>query len=86
ALPEGSEDFVAYCDASIKGLGVVLMQRYKTEARKRENIIKEDVGGMLVENAKNLDAIQEQKLEPHADGTQCLNGRSWIPCYGDLRT
>nr|GFC92283.1 putative reverse transcriptase domain-containing protein [Tanacetum cinerariifolium] len=20
------------------------------------------------------------------DGTQCLNGRSWIPCYGDLGT
>nr|GFC32349.1 putative reverse transcriptase domain-containing protein [Tanacetum cinerariifolium] len=29
ALPEGSKDFVAYCDASIKGLGVVLMQRDK---------------------------------------------------------
>ncbi|GJX40904.1 putative reverse transcriptase domain-containing protein, partial [Tanacetum coccineum] len=27
ALPEGSEDFIVYCDASIKGLGVVLMQR-----------------------------------------------------------
>nr|GEV19066.1 putative reverse transcriptase domain-containing protein [Tanacetum cinerariifolium] len=207
ALPEGSEDFVAYCDASIKGLGTVLMQRDKvisyasrqlkiheknytthdlelgavvfalkiwrhylygtncmvftdhkslqhilnqkdlnmrqrrwlellsdydceiryhpgkanvdadalsmkereplrvralvmtiglylpkqilnaqTEAKKQENIIKEDVGGMLVENAKNPDAIREQKLDPHADGTQCLNGRSWIPCYGDLRT
>nr|GFC00158.1 putative reverse transcriptase domain-containing protein [Tanacetum cinerariifolium] len=31
-------------------------------------------------------AIREKKLEPRADGTQCLNGRSWIPCYGDLRT
>nr|GFB49657.1 putative reverse transcriptase domain-containing protein [Tanacetum cinerariifolium] len=39
-----------------------------------------------VENAKNPDAIQEQKLEPRTDGTQCLNSRSWIPCYGDLRT
>nr|GFA47702.1 retrovirus-related Pol polyprotein from transposon 17.6 [Tanacetum cinerariifolium] len=29
ALPEGSEDFIAYCDASIKGLGAVLMQRGK---------------------------------------------------------
>nr|GEU60579.1 putative reverse transcriptase domain-containing protein [Tanacetum cinerariifolium] len=29
ALPEGSEDFVVYCDASIKGLGVVLMQQEK---------------------------------------------------------
>ncbi|GKA46303.1 putative reverse transcriptase domain-containing protein [Tanacetum coccineum] len=27
ALPEGSEDFIAYCDASKKGLGAVLMQR-----------------------------------------------------------
>ncbi|GKD17888.1 putative reverse transcriptase domain-containing protein, partial [Tanacetum coccineum] len=24
-------------------------------------------------------------LEPHADGTLCLNNRSWIPCFGDLR-
>ncbi|GJU98913.1 putative reverse transcriptase domain-containing protein [Tanacetum coccineum] len=29
ALPEGSDDFVVYCDASIKGLGVILMQRMK---------------------------------------------------------
>ncbi|GJT98301.1 putative reverse transcriptase domain-containing protein [Tanacetum coccineum] len=27
ALPKGSEDFIAYCDASKKGLGAVLMQR-----------------------------------------------------------
>ncbi|GJS31025.1 putative reverse transcriptase domain-containing protein, partial [Tanacetum coccineum] len=29
ALPEGSKDFVVYCNASIKGLGAVLMQRLK---------------------------------------------------------
>ncbi|GJS77025.1 putative reverse transcriptase domain-containing protein [Tanacetum coccineum] len=29
ALPEGSEDFIVYCDASIKDLGDVLMQREK---------------------------------------------------------
>ncbi|GKC49558.1 putative reverse transcriptase domain-containing protein [Tanacetum coccineum] len=29
ALPEGSKDFIVYCDASIKGLGAVLMQREK---------------------------------------------------------
>ncbi|GJR36554.1 putative reverse transcriptase domain-containing protein [Tanacetum coccineum] len=29
ALPEGSEDFIVYCDASKKGLGDVLMQREK---------------------------------------------------------
>nr|GFB74786.1 putative reverse transcriptase domain-containing protein [Tanacetum cinerariifolium] len=114
ALPEGSEDFVAYYDASIKGkanvitdalsrkegeplrvralvmtIGLDLPKQIlnaQTEARKLENIKKEDVGGMLVENAKNPDAIREQKLEPRADGTQCLNGRSWIPCYGDSRS
>ncbi|GJS03253.1 putative reverse transcriptase domain-containing protein [Tanacetum coccineum] len=32
ALPEGSDDFVAYCDASRKGLGSVLMQREKVIA------------------------------------------------------
>ncbi|GJU67690.1 reverse transcriptase domain-containing protein [Tanacetum coccineum] len=58
----------------------------QTEAQKPENIKSEDVGGMLVENAKFPEAIREQKLEPRADGTLCLNGRSWLPCYGDLRT
>ncbi|GJX59967.1 putative reverse transcriptase domain-containing protein [Tanacetum coccineum] len=32
ALPEGSEDFVVYCDASLKGFGAVLMQREKVIA------------------------------------------------------
>ncbi|GJY67973.1 putative reverse transcriptase domain-containing protein [Tanacetum coccineum] len=32
ALPKGSEDFIVYCDALIKGLGVVLMQREKVNA------------------------------------------------------
>ncbi|GJV23154.1 putative reverse transcriptase domain-containing protein [Tanacetum coccineum] len=181
ALPEGSEDFIAYCDASKKGLGAVLMQREKVISyasrqlkiheknytthdlelgavvfalkiwrhylygtkctvftdhkslqhildqkelnmrqrrwlellsdydcdiryhpgkanvvadalsRKEQepplrNIKNEDVGGMLVENAKNPEAIRTEKLEPRADGTLCLNGRSWLPCYGDLRT
>ncbi|GKE87332.1 putative reverse transcriptase domain-containing protein [Tanacetum coccineum] len=31
-LPEGSEDFVVYCDASRKGLGAILMQREKVIA------------------------------------------------------
>ncbi|GJY42441.1 putative reverse transcriptase domain-containing protein [Tanacetum coccineum] len=173
ALPEGSKDFIAYCDASKKGLGDVLMQREKviayasrqlkiheknytthdlelgavvfalkiwrhyldydceiryhpgkanvvadalsrkerdqplrvralvmtigldlpkqilnaqTKARKPENIKNEDVGGMLLENAKDPEKVRMEKLEPRADGTLCFNGRSWLPCYGDLRT
>ncbi|GJZ94109.1 putative reverse transcriptase domain-containing protein [Tanacetum coccineum] len=45
----------------------------QSEARKEENFITEDLHGMI------------NKLEPRADGTLCLNNRSWIPCYGDLR-
>ncbi|GJR80979.1 putative reverse transcriptase domain-containing protein [Tanacetum coccineum] len=165
ALPEGSENFIVYCDASHKGLGAVLMQREKviayasrklkvheknytthdlelgavmfalkmwrhylyellsdydceirchpgkanvvadamsrkernkllrvralvitiglnlpkqilsaqSEAIKEENFINEDLHGMI------------NKLEPPADGTSCLNNRSWVPCFGDLR-
>ncbi|GKA63936.1 putative reverse transcriptase domain-containing protein [Tanacetum coccineum] len=115
SLPEGCKDFIAYCDASKKGLGVVLMQREKVvfasrlshylfgtkctvftdhkswneeiqNERETEKHKSEDVGEMLIENAKFPEAIREQKLEPRADGTLCLNGRSWLPCYGDLRT
>ncbi|GKB43223.1 putative reverse transcriptase domain-containing protein [Tanacetum coccineum] len=109
ALPEGSKDFIVYCDDSKKG--TVLMQREKviayasrqlkihkknytthdlelgaTKARKVKNIKNEDVGGMLVENSKDPEKFRMGKLEPRADGTLCFNGRSWLPCYGDLRT
>nr|GEV72339.1 hypothetical protein [Tanacetum cinerariifolium] len=118
ALPEGSEDFLVYCDASHKGLGAVLIQREKEgkrsgqcmrkerveplrvralvmtigldlskqileaqiEALKLKNFKNEDVGGMIRKD------IPKEKLEPRTDGTLCLNGRSWLHCYGDLRS
>nr|GFA66607.1 reverse transcriptase domain-containing protein [Tanacetum cinerariifolium]GFA66623.1 reverse transcriptase domain-containing protein [Tanacetum cinerariifolium] len=58
----------------------------QTKARKPENIKKEDVGGMLVENSKDPEKVRTEKLELRTDGTLCLNGWSWLPCYGDLRT
>ncbi|GJU32092.1 putative reverse transcriptase domain-containing protein [Tanacetum coccineum] len=160
ALPEGSENFVVYCDASHKGFGVVWMQKEKviayasrqlkdrkknytthdlelgavvfalkmwrhylygtkcvvftdhkslqhildqkelnmrqrrwlellsdydwlnlpkqilsaqSKARKEKNFINEDLRGMI------------NKLEPRTDETLCLNNRSWISCFGDLR-
>nr|GEZ09749.1 putative reverse transcriptase domain-containing protein [Tanacetum cinerariifolium] len=148
-LPKGADDFVAYCDASHKGSGVVLMQREKelnmrqrrwlellsdydcqiryhpgkanvvadalsrkeqikplmvralvmkigldlpkqilgaqTEAKKPKNLKKEDVGGMLIENLKDPEKFKKEKLELRTDETLCLNNRSWLPCYGDLR-
>nr|GEZ76790.1 putative reverse transcriptase domain-containing protein [Tanacetum cinerariifolium] len=50
------------------------------EALKPENLKKEDVGGMIRTD------IPKKRLEPRADGTLCLNGRSWLPCYGNLRS
>ncbi|GJQ90308.1 putative reverse transcriptase domain-containing protein [Tanacetum coccineum] len=50
------------------------------EAQKPENIKNEDIGGMIRKD------IPKEKLEPRADGTLCLNGRSWLPCYVYLRT
>ncbi|GJZ01702.1 putative reverse transcriptase domain-containing protein [Tanacetum coccineum] len=40
---------------------------------RKENFINKDLHGMI------------NKLEPRADGMLCLNNRSWIPCFGDLR-
>nr|GEZ05419.1 putative reverse transcriptase domain-containing protein [Tanacetum cinerariifolium] len=57
-----------------------------TEARKPENLSVEDVGGMLIENLRESNNPGKEKVEPLADGTLCLNNRSWLPCYGDLRT
>ncbi|GJT13350.1 hypothetical protein Tco_0860392 [Tanacetum coccineum] len=44
------------------------------EAVKVENLKAEDISGML------------KKLEARADGTLCLNNRSWLPCYGETRS
>ncbi|GKC44763.1 putative reverse transcriptase domain-containing protein, partial [Tanacetum coccineum] len=57
-----------------------------TEAQKPKNIKNEDVRGMLLENLKDPEKLRTKKLEPRTDGTLCLNGRSWLPYYGDLRT
>ncbi|GJU66954.1 putative reverse transcriptase domain-containing protein [Tanacetum coccineum] len=45
----------------------------QVKVRKEENYGTEDLCGMV------------KKVEPHADGTLCLNRRSWIPCRGNLR-
>ncbi|GJZ93061.1 putative reverse transcriptase domain-containing protein [Tanacetum coccineum] len=50
------------------------------EALKPENLENKDVDGMIRKD------IPKEKLEPRTDGTLCLNGRSWSPCYGDLRS
>ncbi|GJR62242.1 putative reverse transcriptase domain-containing protein [Tanacetum coccineum] len=56
------------------------LSQAQIEALKPENLKNEDVGGMIIKD------IPKEKLEPHVDGTLCLNGRSWLHCYGDLRS
>nr|GEU39317.1 putative reverse transcriptase domain-containing protein [Tanacetum cinerariifolium] len=50
------------------------------EALKPKNLKKEDVGGMIRKD------IPKEKLKPRTNETLSLNGRSWLPCYGDLRS
>ncbi|GJS62174.1 putative reverse transcriptase domain-containing protein [Tanacetum coccineum] len=57
----------------------------QTKARKPKNLKSEDVGGMLIEASKDPGKLMKEKLEPRADGTLCLNNRSWLSVYGDLR-
>ncbi|GJZ69021.1 putative reverse transcriptase domain-containing protein [Tanacetum coccineum] len=49
------------------------------EAQKPENFKKEDIGGMIRND------IPKEKLEPHVDGTLCLNGRSSDKMYQDMK-
>nr|GEW35948.1 reverse transcriptase domain-containing protein [Tanacetum cinerariifolium] len=48
----------------------------QTEVKKPKSFEAEDVGGM----------IGKEKLEPCADKTLFLKNRSWLSCFGDLRT
>ncbi|GKA42362.1 putative reverse transcriptase domain-containing protein [Tanacetum coccineum] len=52
----------------------------QTKALKPKNLTAEDVGGMLRQD------LTKERLKPRVDGTLCLNNRSWLPCYGYLRT
>nr|GFA39249.1 putative reverse transcriptase domain-containing protein [Tanacetum cinerariifolium] len=59
---------------------LTLPEEAQIEALKPKNLKKEDVGGMIRTD------IPKERLKPRADGTLCLNVRSWLPCYGDLRS
>ncbi|GKD67467.1 putative reverse transcriptase domain-containing protein [Tanacetum coccineum] len=81
ALPKGSENFMVYCDTSRKELGAVLMQKEKVIAYASRQL------KIYEKNYTTHDLeLRAVNLEPLADGTLCLRNRSYIPCFGDLRT
>ncbi|GJR49403.1 putative reverse transcriptase domain-containing protein [Tanacetum coccineum] len=81
ALPEGTDNFVVYCNASHKGLGAVLMQKGKVidyasrqlKAMKEENVKEENLRSM------------DKEFETRLDKTLCIRNMSWLPRFGDLR-
>ncbi|GKD97221.1 putative reverse transcriptase domain-containing protein [Tanacetum coccineum] len=54
------------------------------KAMKPENFEAEDVGGVIKKG--KLNHPKQERLESLVDETLCLRNRSWLPCYGDLRT
>nr|GEU52427.1 putative reverse transcriptase domain-containing protein [Tanacetum cinerariifolium] len=74
ALLEGTEDFVVYCDASLKGYGAVLRQREKEGAIKKKYVWKENLGRLI-----------KPIFEFCPDGTRCFGNLVWLPRFGGLR-
>nr|GEW73521.1 putative reverse transcriptase domain-containing protein [Tanacetum cinerariifolium] len=84
-------------DSSPLGLDAVLMQREKVIAyasqqlevhEKNYTIHDLELGAVMfaLKIWRHYIKLKKEKLEPRGDGTLCLNNRSWLPCYGDLRT
>nr|GEV26792.1 reverse transcriptase domain-containing protein [Tanacetum cinerariifolium] len=77
ALPEGSENFMVYCNASRKGLGAVLIQR--------EEVIAYASRQLKIHKKNYTTHDLELRAVVLALKILCLNGRSWIPCRGNLK-
>ncbi|GJX37433.1 putative reverse transcriptase domain-containing protein [Tanacetum coccineum] len=83
ALSHKEQDEPLRVQALVMTISLDLLKRILEayiEAQKPENLVNEDVGGMIRKD------IPKERLEPHADGTLYLHGRSWLPCYGDFRS
>nr|GEY41081.1 putative reverse transcriptase domain-containing protein [Tanacetum cinerariifolium] len=52
----------------------------QTKALKPENLSTENVRGMIRKD------LPKEKLEPRTNETLCLNNKSWVPCFCDLRS
>nr|GEW48445.1 putative reverse transcriptase domain-containing protein [Tanacetum cinerariifolium] len=77
-----SEDFVVYCDASLKGYGAVLMQREKAY------VVADAVSRKEMEKPlrkENLGMMQKQIFEIRTNGIRYQDKRIWLPLHRGLR-
>ncbi|GJV71552.1 putative reverse transcriptase domain-containing protein [Tanacetum coccineum] len=102
ALPEGTDDFVVYCDASNQGTNVVadaLSRKERLKPRRARAMsmtihssIKARILEAQSEASKNVNTPAEmlkgldKQLERKEDGGLYLAERIWVPVYGNLRT
>ncbi|GKC72611.1 putative reverse transcriptase domain-containing protein [Tanacetum coccineum] len=72
SLPEGTEDFVVYCDASIKGFGAVLMQREKVIAYASRQLKKHEENYMTHDLELGAVIFTLRLLRHYLYGTKCV--------------
>ncbi|GJU73731.1 putative reverse transcriptase domain-containing protein [Tanacetum coccineum] len=72
ALPEGSEDFVVYCDASIKGYGAVLRQREKVIAYASRQLKKHEENYMTHDLELGVVVFALRLWRHYLYGTKCV--------------
>nr|GEU75719.1 reverse transcriptase domain-containing protein [Tanacetum cinerariifolium] len=72
ALPEGSEKFVAYCDASHKGLGAILMQMEKVIAYASPQIKVHEKNYTIYKLEIRLMAFALKMWRHYLYGTKCV--------------
>ncbi|GJZ58972.1 putative reverse transcriptase domain-containing protein [Tanacetum coccineum] len=82
SLPDGSKEFVVYCDASNQGFGCVLMQKGKSSVK--DKILAalgkvSKVENVTAEMLRGMDQLMERK---EGGGMYLL----WVPLIGDVRT
>ncbi|GJZ95745.1 putative reverse transcriptase domain-containing protein [Tanacetum coccineum] len=79
ALPEGTKNFVVYCNALHKGLGAVLIQKDKVIAYASRQL------DIYEKNYTTHDLELGVEFETRPGGTLCIEKRSWLPCFRGLR-